>query len=263
MARKALCIGINDYPGTGCDLAGCVNDAHDWAEALTKRSFAVKLLADGLATKAAITLAISELVAGAARGDTLAITYSGHGTWVPDNSGNAPDGREDGLCPHDIGRQGPLLNDELHALFSGRGAGVRILLLSDCCHAGGVSLGLEDDLDKDLPRIRFLPPAAWMPKEELPPRGCRPLQLVSGMPGAGSDLRLTGCHATEYVWDTRFRGRPNGAFSYYALKTLRDGNPVTYEDWLRAIRAYLPSPRLPQSPQILGAQTARRMRVFE
>ncbi len=33
MSKKALCIGINDYPGTQNDLSGCVNDANDWAAA--------------------------------------------------------------------------------------------------------------------------------------------------------------------------------------------------------------------------------------
>ena len=33
MANKALCIGINNYPGTHMDLQGCVNDAEDWATA--------------------------------------------------------------------------------------------------------------------------------------------------------------------------------------------------------------------------------------
>ena len=32
MTTQALCIGINNYPGTHMDLAGCVNDANDWAE---------------------------------------------------------------------------------------------------------------------------------------------------------------------------------------------------------------------------------------
>ena len=41
MDKRALCIGINDYPGTGSDLAGCVNDANDWAEALAGRGFEV------------------------------------------------------------------------------------------------------------------------------------------------------------------------------------------------------------------------------
>ena len=29
MTKEALCIGINNYPGTPTDLAGCVDDAND------------------------------------------------------------------------------------------------------------------------------------------------------------------------------------------------------------------------------------------
>ena len=34
MAKKALCVGINDYPYDGSDLNGCINDATGWAELL-------------------------------------------------------------------------------------------------------------------------------------------------------------------------------------------------------------------------------------
>ena len=34
MAKKALCVGINDYPYDGSDLNGCVNDALAWADLL-------------------------------------------------------------------------------------------------------------------------------------------------------------------------------------------------------------------------------------
>ena len=44
MTKKALCIGINDYPGTQNDLNGCVNDARDWAAALTGRDRLVEAL---------------------------------------------------------------------------------------------------------------------------------------------------------------------------------------------------------------------------
>jgi hypothetical protein len=47
--------------------------------------------------------------------------------------------------------------------------------------------------------------------------------------------------------DTSFHGRPNGAFSFYALKTLRESQPANYEAWFKAIRAYLPSSRLPRT----------------
>ena len=33
--KKAVCIGINNYPGIFNDLKGCVNDANDWADLLT------------------------------------------------------------------------------------------------------------------------------------------------------------------------------------------------------------------------------------
>ena len=103
MSLSALCIGINDYPGTESDLSGCVNDAHDWSAMLAARGYAVRQMFDGEATKAAMVQAMGELIGAARNGDSVVITYSGHGTWVPDTSGDEPDGRDEGLCPHDIG----------------------------------------------------------------------------------------------------------------------------------------------------------------
>jgi uncharacterized caspase-like protein len=80
--RYALCIGINDYPGTGSDLSGCVNDAQDWAEELTKRGFDTEIMLDAEATGDAMRSGIRRKLAGAGSGDTVVITYSGHGTWV-------------------------------------------------------------------------------------------------------------------------------------------------------------------------------------
>jgi hypothetical protein len=263
MSKKALCIGINDYPGTANDLSGCVNDANDWAAELGGRGFTVNKMLDAQATHAALTQAIGDLIKGARKGDTVVITYSGHGTWVPDSSGDEPDGRDEALCPWDIASVGPLLDDDIRVLFSQRAAGTRILLLSDSCHSGSVTKGDDSDLDPGMPRARFLPPEAWMPSDELPHVTARPLTLVSGLRRSGGDLLLAGCMDTEYSYDTSFKGRPNGAFSYYALKTLREKKPTTYAAWFKAIRSFLPSNRLPQSPQILGSATAQRFKVFE
>ena len=262
MSKKALCIGINDYPGTGSDLQGCVNDATDWAAELTRRGFTVSRLTDAQATKAAMVGAIRALIGAAQSGDSLAITYSGHGTWVPDSSGDEPDGRDEGLCPHDIKIAGPLLDDEIRVLFAARGQGVRLVLISDSCHSGSVTRGREDDLDSNGPRARFLPLEAWMPEAELPRAGRRPATLVSGLKRTGGELLLAGCQDTEYSWDTSFQGRSNGAFTYYALKTLRERQPATYDAWFNAVREFLPSTRLPQAPQILGSAAERRLAVL-
>ncbi|WP_341648157.1 caspase family protein [Thauera humireducens] len=158
MARRALCIGINDYPGTDSDLSGCVNDARDWSAELQGRGFEVTTLLDAQATRAAMIAAIEALIAGAQKNDTLVFTYSGHGTWVVDKDGDEPDGRDEALCPWDIHRKGPLLDDEIRPLFDSRGAGVRLLLISDSCHSGSVTRGDDSDLDPGGPRARFLPP---------------------------------------------------------------------------------------------------------
>ncbi|MCB1918187.1 MAG: caspase family protein [Rhodocyclaceae bacterium] len=262
MSKRALCIGINDYPGTDSDLAGCVNDAADWRDALTARGFEVASLIDDAADKAAMVAAIRGLIDGASGGDSLVITYSGHGTWVPDDSGDEADGRDEALCPHDIAEGQALLDDELHELLRLRPAGARIVLISDSCHSGSVSRGREEDLDPGLPRARFLPPAAWM--QRLPTGlSARPPMLWSGLARAGGDVLMAGCMDTEYSWDTRFGGRANGAFTYYALKTLGQlGADATYRDWHAAIGNYLPSTRLPQHPQILGSRSTRNFRVL-
>jgi hypothetical protein len=82
MARKALCIGINDYPGTQMDLKGCVNDALDWAIALNTRGFSVRRLLDSKATKDTIMIMMRGLISTATKDDSLVITFSGCGTWV-------------------------------------------------------------------------------------------------------------------------------------------------------------------------------------
>ncbi|MEO8411246.1 MAG: caspase family protein [Propionivibrio sp.] len=262
MTKQALCIGINDYPGTQNDLAGCVNDANDWAAELGSRDFTTKTLIDAAATHAGMTDAINSLIHFARSGDTVVITYSGHGTWLPDSSGDETDGRDEALCPYDIGTAGPLLDDEIHRMFGTRTAGVRIILISDSCHSGSVTRGLEDDLDPGQPRTRFMPLEDWMPANELPSANTRPAHLLGGLRRSGGDLLLAGCLDKQFSWDTSFRGRPNGAFTYYALKALRESKPSTYEAWFKLIRNYLPSTRLPQDPQILGSATARRFKVF-
>ena len=263
MTKRALCIGINDYPGTDSDLSGCVNDAKDWATALTERGFAVTSLLDRAATKAAMVQAIDTLVSGATKGDTVVLTYSGHGTWVPDADGDEPDGRDEALCPWDIHDGQVLLDDEVHELFTHRAAGVRILLISDSCHSGSVTRGDESDLDAGMPRARFLPPAAWMKADALPRDTVRPARLSGGFTRAGGDLLLAGCQDTQFSWDTSFNGRPNGAFTYYALKTLKTlPTTASYENWFKEIRNYLPSTRLPQDPQLFGTRTTRRFKIF-
>ena len=71
--KRSLHIGINDYPGTGSDLSGCVNDANDWRETLEARDFKATSYLDGEATKSNMHEAISKIVADTGR-DGIAVS---------------------------------------------------------------------------------------------------------------------------------------------------------------------------------------------
>lgn len=278
MTRTALCIGINNYPGTQMDLQGCVNDAADWAEALGARGYAVERLIDSQATKAAIVAALQKLIGAAQAGDGLVVTYSGHGTYVPDVNGDEVDGLDEALCPHDIRSAGALVDDEIHALFAQRRPGVRLVLIADSCHSGTVTRAAGHDADAETStRARFLPIGNWLPEARLP-RGAsgQPLAALAVTSGLSplaaalsrreDDLLLAGCREgpNNFSYDAVIRGRPNGAFTYYALKTLKAlPAGASYADWHAAITpALLPSASYPQTPQLVGSAAARRRKVF-
>jgi hypothetical protein len=269
MAKRALCIGINNYPGTDSDLRGCVNDANDWAATLAARGFTVSKLLDSQATKTAMVAAFQQLIGSAKTGDTVAITFSGHGTLAPDVNGDEVDGYDEALCPYDIHQGQVLLDDEIHELFGKRAAGVRLILISDSCHSGTVTRNAPPDPDAaDAPRIRYLPLASWLPENELPKgAGGRPLATLpvtqvfspwTQVVTSSGDLLMAGCEEgpDRYSYDANFNNRPNGAFTYYALRTLKTlPAKATYRDWHAAIRRSLPSTNYPQKPQLVGTRS--------
>jgi hypothetical protein len=83
---------------------------------------------------------------------------------------------------------------------------------------------------------------------------------MSRRPAAG---RLQG-RAEQLQLRRADRGRPCGAFTYYALKALKTlPAGATYADWHAAINpAFLPSASYPQSPQIFGSEDARKRKIF-
>lgn len=258
MAKRALCVGINDYPGTGSDLAGCVNDANDWKAALESRGFQVDLLLDKQATKQAMRDKLQKLVADAKSGDVAIFTYSGHGTWVPDEEGDEPDGRDEALCPHDIGQNRPLLDDEMREIFMERERGSKIVLVSDSCHSGTVTrFAPIANGSEAKTKVRFLPPETFLPanRREIATRIARS-PVRRGL--TSSALLMSGCADPEFSYDAYFGGRPNGAFSYFALKALKAlPAKATFRDWHRAIRESLPSASYPQTPKIDGTSSQK------
>lgn len=270
MAKRALCIGINDYPGTDSDLAGCVNDANDWAAVFEKQGFAVEKILNQQAKGKAMRKAISALMETAKAGDSVVIQYSGHGSFVPDEDGDEPDGTDECLCPYDLRANGPITDDELFELFSARAKGVKLLMISDSCHSGTVAKFAPITTPptmkgKGAPqrKVRFLPPAAFLSQREVSKLGLRRAMRASSPPGRYAALLMAGCQDTEYSYDAYFKGRPNGAFSFVALRALKSLKAdASYADWFTAIRKSLPSQQYPQTPNLYGSGSMKRWKVL-
>lgn len=269
--KTAICFGINDYPGTGSDLSGCVNDANDWRDALKARGFQVQTVLNKQATRQSILAAMKAEIQKAKSGDSIVFTYSGHGTFIPDADGDEADGTDECLVPHDIGTKGPITDDELFELFSGRARGVKLVFLSDSCHSGTVArfapittpptLSGGGTVPKRI--VRFLPPAVFLSKSKINKLGTSRALRRSSPPGRYGGLLMSGCLDAEYSYDAWFNGRPNGAFTFVALRALKNlKQSATYRDWYKAIRTALPSQQYPQTPNLYGSTSMKKWKVF-
>jgi hypothetical protein len=270
MLKLALCVGINDYPGTGSDLAGCVNDANDWAAELAIRGFEVKKILNKDATRANIREAIQEMLAKCKSGDSALVQYSGHGSFVPDIDGDEPDGSDECLCPYDISSKGVITDDELFVLYNARPRNVKLVMISDSCHSGTIAkfapIITPPTATGPKPpqrKVRFLPPGAFLSKGKLSKLGIRAGLRRASPPGRNAALSLSGCQDSEYSYDAYFEGRPNGAFTFVALKALNKlPASATYKQWLVAIKKTLPSQQYPQSPNLFGSSTMKKWKVL-
>ncbi|MGD9209852.1 MAG: caspase family protein [Desulfobacteraceae bacterium] len=263
--KRSLHIGINNYPGTDNDLSGCINDANDWQQALDARGFKTTMMLDSMATKGNMRQAIIDIVSETGRDDIAVITFSGHGTWVPDEGGDEPDGRDEALCPYDIHMGEILTDDEIYAILSERERGARIIVISDSCHSGSVSKmtheipGTEDDLWK-FQKVRFMPPEIYLKHDSVQMERARRVEkvMVSKNKIRAAALLLSGCRDMEYSYDAWFNGRANGAFTFVALHILKDlPLDAVYRTWYQKIREILPNVNYPQTPQISGSWQQR------
>jgi metacaspase-1 len=270
MKKHAVCIGINDYPGTGSDLSGCVNDANDWSSELKDRGFDVKLLLDQQATKQKMLDEIHGVIKQAKGGDLVVVTYSGHGTFIADEDGEESDYTDECLCPHDITTNGPITDDELYQKLCPDTPDVKVVFISDSCHSGTVSKFAPiltppsikaNGIHPPQRKVRFLPPAAF-----LPPAEAKSLSQKTNWSSGRrryTSLLMSGCMDPEYSYDAWFNGRANGAFTFVALSTLKSlPLNATYKEWHKAIRKVLPSQQYPQRPNLYASAVMKTWSVL-
>ncbi len=263
MAKKALCVGINDYPLPGMDLRGCVNDALGWSSLLVDHyDFAksdVQVLMDEEATHDRVVGGIKNLLAGAAPGDVLVFTNSSHGTYLVDTDGDE-NSYDEAMCPYDTDER-PLVDDELRQLFADIPKGVHLTVISDSCHSGSVTRAALDTPDDR--RVRFMTPKV-LGLPTVPDIRERARVRQEKYPESSmKELLMSGCKANQYSFDATIQGTPHGAFSFFALAAIRDADyRLTYRQLHEATVAALEDSPYDQAPQLEGADAFKDRQIF-
>lgn len=261
MTKKALCVGINDYPyGESNDLRGCVNDANDWSNLLRNHfDFTdVKQLLNKDATKSNILAGLKDLLTNASDGDVLVFTNASHGTYLADSNGDEPK-FDEAICPYDTDSN-LLIDDELRDLFLNIPKGVRLTVISDSCHSGSVTRVKVNEYRRNRqlnPQLLGNPELS--PEAMRAARGNKEKFPESGM----NEILLSGCKSNQTSADAYIANDYHGAMSYYAIKAITDaGYNLTYAELHEALLPILEDENYDQVPQLEGRDDNKQRPIF-
>lgn len=227
-------VGINDYahllpadqsrPGELTDLQGAVNDATVIAAALREARVDLpddRVLLDSRATLAAFLDAFERVKAQAAPGDTIIVSFAGHGGQEREVSEplDEADGLDETIMFHEFNpanaREGRLNDDQLRTLLE-TAAPFQVLWVMDSCH----SAGLERKIARRQGLMRTggvwdipLDPIPTEPASGAGDSGLPPLANVTQILATATEDRL--------VQETVFEGRQHGALSWFFAQAVK------------------------------------------
>jgi hypothetical protein len=228
--KKALLVGINEYPSQKDILAACLNDVNDFAEFLVgKCKFEyddVRLLTERRATRVEILKRLDWLVKGARAGDQLAFVYSGHGNRLAtrDIKGKV-DRYYECICPYDFDWDGNnnISDTELCEIFDRIPAGVRFVWISDSCYSAGLPAVAQPRANEVLRGKAMQLPAdiLWRVKTAQA-KHLQPLTMEGAVEGSNVIL-ISAAKARQQAQEKSFKKeiKINGMLIYYLLEELR------------------------------------------
>jgi hypothetical protein len=209
-----------------------------------------------------IALAIMALTDRAAKGDLVFIHYSGHGGQATTNYPNlkGTDGVDEGLVPYNIvDPTARYVRDlEIAALLQAMTTkGLRVSLVFDCCHSGGVTRG-EQLNQVGVRGVDFID-RSERPRESLVkiPEGLSTRGLSAGqglLPDPKGYTLLAACSPFEKAREFPFDGKEkHGALTYWFLDALRSVGPsLTYKRLHDRVLSRIHSQFPSQTPMLQG-----------
>jgi len=130
--------------------------------------------------------------------------------------------------------------------------GSTVLILPDSCFSGTVTRFMNSD--KHPTQNRYY---------QNPDLFIRSRAATRIFKGAGNIkwIVISGCGEEQTSADAYINGQYNGAFTWFAVKALKSG--ITYRQWYKAIRTYLPSKNYDQAPELEGPDELLDKKIFE
>jgi len=221
----SLHVGVNSTSVGGTSLVGCVNDATEMALIAQKHNFEGReVIADCKATFSHVTDKIKEAATQLGPGDIFFFTFSGHGSFIPDEDDDevedgVDDDRDETLVLFDFMICDDYFARELWPRFA---PGVRILMIADSCHSGTVASIVASTESQegtkalsDADRIEHL-----ANNREFYKHNCNKLKQLDKPIGA-SVVQIGACEDN----DTTADGSPNSAFTKQLLDVVRGATP--------------------------------------
>lgn len=216
-AKLALCVGLNEvdaqaYPHGLRPLSGCVVDIQRFKCVLEHLGFDISMLVNEEATCRAVYQHMQEMAAALNPGDLFVFHISGHG-------GRAMQGGKfrENWCLYD----GFVWDEDIVWMFSRFKPGVRVLVINDQCHSGGIFQQKAMRADTDIARLcaRDGRPQEWN------------AQTAMEGPDFPMLIQFAGCRAEQ----TSIDGLGGGTWTQSLINVLEEaaatGASCTYRTW--------------------------------
>ena len=143
-SKRAVLVGINDYPDEASRLEGCVNDVFLMSSVLQECGFDaadIHVCLDSRATTDGILERLEWLVDDPQPGDERVFYFSGHGAQIPEyGPSTEPDHHLECLVPWDFAwsAETAVTDKQIQQFYSQLPYEVQLGLIFDCCHAGSM-----------------------------------------------------------------------------------------------------------------------------
>lgn len=136
----SLHIGLNEVDSSAYKvdvpfLPGPESDALSMLKLASQLGYETSLLLGSNATSQNVASQIDSVASKLNTGDIFLLTYSGHGSSIPDKSGDEKDKRDETWVLYDR----EFLDDEIALHLARIKPSVRVVILSDSCHSGTVA----------------------------------------------------------------------------------------------------------------------------